>query len=86
MTILACDVGGTEIKLGLVRGERILARATLLAEASRGLEPALERVAAARDRLCAESGTRAIDLAGRINLESAAKPHQQTIPALINLS
>ena len=27
--LLACDVGGTRIKLGLVRGERLLARVEL---------------------------------------------------------
>ena len=40
-TILACDIGGTRIKLGPVRGPRLLARTELDAEPKNGLAAAL---------------------------------------------
>jgi glucokinase len=57
MTILACDVGGTEIKLGLVRGGRIDARAVIPAHAGRGLAAALPRIGDSLSEMCVASGT-----------------------------
>ena len=56
MTILACDVGGTEIKLGLVEGGRIVSRAAIPAHARHGLAPALGRIAVALEGMCASDG------------------------------
>ncbi len=56
MTILASDVGGTEIKLGLVSAGRILARAGIPAHAGQGLAAALGRIAACAESLCRQIG------------------------------
>jgi len=53
---LACDMGGTRIKLGLVRGSRLLAKSELDARAHEGLSAALVRVARSARRLCREGG------------------------------
>jgi len=50
--ILAGDIGGTRIKLGLVRGGRVLARVEMDGEAGRGLALALQRIALEVPRLC----------------------------------
>ena len=54
--ILACDVGGTLIKFGLVRNGRLLARDEIDAEAYLGLARALERTARAARLLCRKAG------------------------------
>jgi glucokinase len=64
MPSLACDVGGTDIKIGIVRADRVIARATIPAWADRGLEAALPRIAAACDGLRAEAGFAKEDLRG----------------------
>ena len=54
--ILACDVGGTRIKLGLVRSARLLAQEEINAEPKNGLAPALKRIAKAVPLLCRKAG------------------------------
>lgn len=53
---LACDVGGTSIKLGLVRGNRLLARDEIPAEAGRGFAAALKRIGRQVPLLCRQAG------------------------------
>ncbi len=62
--ILACDAGGTHIKLGLVQGSRLLARTEIPAHADRGLAAALARVARATRPLLRSLGISPRDLAG----------------------
>jgi glucokinase len=64
ITILACDVGGTRIKLGLVRDRRVLARAEIDADAGRGLAHALARTANSARALCRKLGVAVPHLAG----------------------
>ena len=54
--ILACDVGGTRIKLGLVRGARLLAQNEIDAEPKKGLAAALKRIAKTVPPLCRKAG------------------------------
>jgi glucokinase len=54
--ILACDVGGTRIKLGLVGDGCLLAQNEIDAQAHLGLAPALERIAKAVRLLCRKAG------------------------------
>ncbi len=42
--IAAADIGGTAIKVGLMRGSEILARSEIPAFATEGLRPALKRI------------------------------------------
>ena len=51
-TIFAADIGGTRIKLGVVRGKRLLTRCEIDARANEGLESALERIAKAARKMC----------------------------------
>lgn len=51
MTILACDLGGTRMKIGVVRGGRVLARAVEPAHSHLGLAPQLPVLKAAWRRL-----------------------------------
>ena len=62
--ILACDVGGTRIKLGLVREGRLVAQCEIDAEANRGLAPALKRIAKAVSPFCGKAGVALRELAG----------------------
>ncbi|MEM9354507.1 MAG: ROK family protein [Planctomycetota bacterium] len=64
MTVLACDVGGSRIKLGVVGGGRILASDVIPADSQLGLAQALPRIALAFDRLQAESGVQVADCCG----------------------
>lgn len=64
MITLACDVGGTRIKLGLVRGARVLARSEIPAEAGRGLANAMPRIVRRGRSLCRETGVAPGQLAG----------------------
>lgn len=61
--ILACDVGGTCIKLGLVQGQHLLAQCEMRAEAHLGLAPALQRIAERAPALCREAGLEVNQLA-----------------------
>ncbi|MPY87909.1 MAG: ROK family protein [Luteitalea sp.] len=51
-TILAADLGGTRIKLGIVRDAAVLARETFAAESQDGLARQLPKIAAAFATLC----------------------------------
>ena len=62
--ILACDVGGTSIKLGLVCGVSLLARGEIPAQADRGLAAAMKRIARQARALCREAGVRPGQLGG----------------------
>ncbi len=62
--ILACDVGGTRIKLGLVRNRRLLVQGEIDADAHLGLARALERIARAARLLCRKAGVKPRELAG----------------------
>jgi glucokinase len=64
MTVLACDLGGTRIKLGLVRGGEVLAHEVLAAHSDLGLRPRLPALAAACRELCAQNGVRVGSCAG----------------------
>ncbi len=56
MTVLACDLGGTRIKLGAVRDGCVVARAMLEAESRRGLRRRLEAVEAKLRELAEQAG------------------------------
>jgi glucokinase len=58
MTVLACDVGGTRIKLGIVESGRILASEIIAAESGRGLAQALPRMTETLRALCSRIGIR----------------------------
>ena len=62
--VLACDVGGTRIKLGVVRGGQVLARSEIDAGAKKGLASALKRIAKAVRPLCREAGVKPQTLGG----------------------
>lgn len=62
--ILACDIGGTRIKVGIVRTGRLLAQSDLPAFPERGLASALRRVARTTSRLCVDAGLERRDLGG----------------------
>ena len=63
-TILACDVGGTLIKLGLVNAGCLLAREVLPAEAHEGLASALKRVELSARGLCLRGSVQLKDIQG----------------------
>jgi glucokinase len=56
--ILACDVGGTQIKIGIVRGKTLLARCEIEARQNEGLATALVRIAATSKKLCRTAKSR----------------------------
>jgi glucokinase len=62
--ILACDVGGTSIKLGLVKGNRLLARGEIPAEPDRGLAAAIKRITRKTRTLCREASVAPRQLSG----------------------
>lgn len=64
MTVLACDLGGTRIKLGLVHGGAVLAGDVLAAHSDRGLRARLPALAETCRSLCARHGTSLADCAG----------------------
>lgn len=63
-SILACDIGGTRIKIGVVRGARLLAQTEIDAAPKRGLAAALHRIAREIPALCRQAGTKSKSLAG----------------------
>ena len=63
-TTLAIDLGGTRIKLGVVRDGRVLARRILAGESGKGLARQLPVIAELLRELCAESGVNPRDCAG----------------------
>lgn len=64
MTVLACDVGGTRIKLGVVREGRVLAQAVIPALSAGSLTAQLVLLEAALRALCATQGLAPGDCAG----------------------
>jgi glucokinase len=62
--ILACDIGGTRIKLGLVCNGRLLAQREIESDAHLGLAWALERIASAARPLYKKTGLKPDMLAG----------------------
>jgi glucokinase len=62
--ILACDAGGTRIKLGVVRGGQLLARSEIDAEPKNGLAAAIKRIAKAVPPLCRKAGAEQKSLRG----------------------
>lgn len=62
--VLACDAGGTRIKLGLVCGRHVLARREFPSRASEGLAPALERIARAAGGCCRDVGLHLREVSG----------------------
>lgn len=78
--ILACDVGGTTLKLGLVRNGRLLARSEISARADLGLRNALERIKSAARTLCRQSGRQMSELAGfGLAFPGIIQPHTESI-------
>lgn len=57
MTVLACDLGATRIKLGLVRQGRVLAYDTMESRSDQALAARLPDLAEALRRLCSSQGT-----------------------------
>jgi glucokinase len=64
MTVLACDVGATRIKFGIVRDGRVLAQDFIPSLSDQNLEQRLPDLAAAFQRLCAGLGIALADCAG----------------------
>jgi glucokinase len=64
LILLACDLGGTRMKIGVVRGDRVLARAIEPAHSKRGLAPRLPVLKAAWLRLLEKAKLRLEDCAG----------------------
>jgi glucokinase len=62
--ILACDVGGTRIKLGVVRGARLRAQIEIDAEPEKGFAVALRRIAKQIPALCRTAGVEPKSLGG----------------------
>lgn len=56
MRVLACDLGGTRIKLGIVENGAVIAQDVMPARAREGLAPRLPVLEEALRRLCAERG------------------------------
>lgn len=56
MTVLACDMGGTRIKFGIVRAGAVLATEVIPAHSDKGLRPRLPALAQALRDLCAREG------------------------------
>ncbi len=69
MSVLACDLGGTRIKLGLVENGRLLASDLIVSHSDHGLRQALERIAEAEER----SLSYLLNLAARRFVEAEAK-------------
>jgi glucokinase len=64
MKVLAADVGGTVIKLGLVENARVLARERIPALAEQPMETRLEAIAGAWERMLASASLKAHDCSG----------------------
>lgn len=80
LPVLACDVGGTRIKFGVVRGAQLLAQMEIEAERGRGLAAALKRVAQAVPSLCHQARVPMKSLAGLgLSFPGIIKPGTETI-------
>ncbi|MEI6197706.1 MAG: ROK family protein, partial [Verrucomicrobiota bacterium] len=64
MIVLACDLGGTRMKVGVVRDGQVLARTGIAANSKAGLVPGLPALAAAWRQLLAELQLAPRDCAG----------------------
>ena len=64
MSVLACDIGGTRIKLGIVRDGRVLIREVIDAHSERGLQERLPAIANAFRGLCKTAKIALGDCAG----------------------
>jgi glucokinase len=64
MTVLACDLGGTRMKIGLVRDGKVLAQTVEPAHSKQGLAPQLPVIKAAWLRLLGAAGLDLADCAG----------------------
>jgi glucokinase len=64
MTVLACDMGGTRIKLGIVRDGAVLASDMIPAHSERGLRVRLPVLAEAFSRLCLRSNVQMQECSG----------------------
>lgn len=64
LTLLACDLGGTRLKVGVVRDGQVLARAIAPAHSHEGLRPQLPMLKATWLRLLAELKLTVADCAG----------------------
>jgi glucokinase len=74
--VLACDVGGTRIKLGLARNGRVLAQREIDADAHLGLAWALERIVSAARPLHEKIGLKPDALAGfGLSFPGIIEPH-----------
>lgn len=61
MITLATDIGGSRIKVGLVRNERVLASTSFEADSHNGLAPQLPRIASAFGKLMEGAGVKISD-------------------------
>lgn len=61
---LACDAGGTRIKLGIVRNAKVLAQIEIDPEAKKGLAAALKLIAKEIPALCRKAGVDQKSLCG----------------------
>lgn len=64
MTILVCDLGGTRLKIGLVRNGRVSSRVTLPANSHQGLAPQLPSLKSAWLQLLEGAGMKLADCHG----------------------
>jgi predicted NBD/HSP70 family sugar kinase len=64
MTALACDVGATRIKMGIVHQGQVLAQDVMASQSDQGLEACLPALALNLRRLCSAQGIRVEDCAG----------------------
>lgn len=64
MTIIACDIGATRIKFGLVQEGQVRAHATILSQSKHGLAARLPELAEAFRRLCAKQNVALRDCVG----------------------
>lgn len=78
--ILASDIGGTRIKLGVVCGRMLLAQIEFPANAPRGLAYALQRMKRHVPSLCRKAGVEKTALAGLgLSFPGIIEPHTERI-------
>ncbi len=64
MFTIACDMGGTRIKLGLVRNGKVIDTVVIPAYSGKGLEPRLPAIAEAVNELCGKNQVKTADCIG----------------------
>ena len=78
-TVLACDIGATRVKLGLVRQGQVLAQDILASESEQGMAARLPAIAESLRRLAGTQGIRMADCAGlSISVPSLIDRHAHT--------